>query len=42
MVSGRIGHLKDPINESGLADVAILNDRYERYREVVDALTPDS
>jgi xylulokinase len=34
--------LKDPINESGLADVAILNDRYERYREVVDALTPDS
>ncbi|HEY6812715.1 MAG TPA: FGGY family carbohydrate kinase [Propionibacteriaceae bacterium] len=34
--------LKDPINESGLADVAILNDRYGRYCEVVDALTPHS
>ena len=34
--------LNDPINESGLADVEILNDRYARYCTVVDALTPDS
>jgi xylulokinase len=34
--------LNDPIDESGLADVAILSDRYARYCAVVDALTPDS
>ena len=34
--------LSDPINESGLADIDILNDRYARYCTVVDALTPDS
>jgi xylulokinase len=34
--------LNDPINESGLADVDVLNDRYGRYCAVVDALTPDS
>ena len=34
--------LNDPINESGLADVAMLSDRYARYCAVVDALTPDS
>jgi xylulokinase len=34
--------LNDPIIESGLADVEILNDRYARYCAVVDALTPDS
>jgi xylulokinase len=34
--------LHDPIDESGLADVAILSDRYARYCAVVDALTPDS
>jgi xylulokinase len=34
--------LNDPINESGLADVEILSDRYRRYCAVVDALTPDS
>jgi xylulokinase len=34
--------LNDSINESGLADVEVLNDRYTRYCAVVDALTPDS
>ena len=34
--------LNDPINESGLPDVDILNDRYTRYCAVVDALTPGS
>ena len=34
--------LNDPINESGLPDVDILNDRYTRYCAVVDTLTPDS
>jgi xylulokinase len=34
--------LNDPINESGLSDVDILNDRYTRYCAVVDTLTPDS
>jgi xylulokinase len=34
--------LNDQINESGLADVDVLNDCYASYRTVVDALTPDS
>jgi hypothetical protein len=34
--------LNDPINESGLPNVDILNDRYTRYCAVVDTLTPDS
>ena len=34
--------LNDPINESGLPNVDILNDRYTRYCAVVDALTPGS
>jgi xylulokinase len=34
--------LDAPIDESGLADVEILKDRYARYCAVVDALTPDS
>ena len=34
--------LNDPIDESGLADVEILSDRYARYSAVVDTLTPDS
>ena len=34
--------LNDPIIESGLADVEILNDRYAQYCAVIDALTPDS
>jgi xylulokinase len=34
--------LNDPIDESGLADVAILSDRFARYCAIVDALTPDS
>ena len=34
--------LNDSINESGLTDVEVLNDRYARYCAVVDALTPDS
>jgi len=34
--------LNSQVDESGLADVEVLNDRYARYRTVVDALTPDS